>query len=185
MPNSKQPTETKAFAQEDIVLGPELPKDGAQIEELLDRAFGPDRQQKAVYRLRKNLAPVSELSTVARVHGVLRGAIRYSPVKIGDMKASALLLGPLAVDPAVRGAGVGIALMRQTLDKAKALGHEIVVLVGDAPYYARVGFTPAAARTLTIPGQQDSDRILALALTEEALQGVAGELTPDQGPSVS
>jgi predicted N-acetyltransferase YhbS len=185
MSKSNLPIEIGTLTPEDIHLSAELPKDSCDIDRLLDLAFGPDRQGKAVYRFRENLAPIAELSMVARVDGILRGAIRYSPVKIGDHGASALLLGPLAVDPAFRGAGVGLSLMRHTLEVSRELGHKIVVLVGDEPYYARVGFSTSIAKNLIISGQADRNRILGLALVDGAMKDVEGILRPDHGPSVS
>ena len=50
------------------------------------------------------------------------------------------MLGPLAVSQAKRSAGIGAALMEHALLRARKLGHESIILVGDAPYYARWGF---------------------------------------------
>jgi predicted N-acetyltransferase YhbS len=108
----------------------------------------------------------------------MTGMIRYSPVWIGEAKTPGLLLGPLAVDPSLRGVGIGIELMTRTLDTAKQLGHRIVVLVGDEPYYGRVGFSRSAAHKLVLPGQNDQARLLALELTKDALTDASGILTP-------
>lgn len=174
----------KLTGRAEIEISPETPGDYADIERLLDRAFGAGRHSKPVYSLRKALTPVPELRAVAKVGGVLRGGVRFSPVRIGVQATPALLLGPLAVDPELRGTGIGMALMTHTLGLAKALGHGIVVLVGDEPYYARVGFSRDAARRLTIPGQDDRSRILALALIDGALDGVEGALAPAPGPEI-
>ncbi|NQV20596.1 MAG: N-acetyltransferase [Rhodospirillales bacterium] len=168
-----------------IEISPEAPHDHAEIERLFDKAFGADRHSKAVYQLRANLAPVAELCAVARVDGKLRGAVRFSPVRIGNSATPALLLGPLAVDPELKGAGVGLALMKHTLAAAKAMGHGIVILVGDEPYYARAGFSRQAAQRLTIPGQEDRARVLALELIAGALEGIEGALAPAPDAAVS
>lgn len=185
MPSNEQFGGGDAAAKPAIDLAQERPEDGPAIEALLDKAFGLDRREKAVYRLREGLSPIDDLGTVARVGGILRGSIRFSLVEIGPSATPALLLGPLAVDPAVGGAGVGLSLMQHTLGAARGLGHDIVVLVGDEPYYARVGFSSMAARKLLIPGQNEQNRVLALALNSGALDGVEGIVRPRKNARAS
>jgi predicted N-acetyltransferase YhbS len=145
----------------------------AAIEHLLDLSFGPDRTAKTVYKLREGVPPVAELCFVAFEAGVLKGSLRFWPVLIGG-HTPALLLGPLAVDPAERGKGIGIGLMEHALAEATRLGHRIVILVGDAPYYARVGFAREGAKNLQLPGWVDENRFLARALVPGALDGLSG-----------
>lgn len=152
----------------------EKPSDLVAIEDMLDKAFGPGRFAKTAYRLREAVAPVSRLSFVAWEDGVMRGSLRFWPIEIGDDNVAALLLGPLAVDPAHRGRGIAIGMMEIALARAAEDGHRIVVLVGDEPYYARLGFSAAKARDLRMPGPVDQARLLALELVPDALQDVAG-----------
>ncbi len=159
-------------------LSPEQSTDQGEIEDLLDKALGPERKTKPAHIFREGLRPIAELCMVARTGGAMTGMIRYSPVWIGEAKTPGLLLGPLAVDPSLRGVGIGIELMTRTLDTAKQLGHRIVVLVGDEPYYGRVGFSRSAAHKLVLPGQNDQARLLALELTKDALTDASGILTP-------
>ena len=91
-------------------------------------------------------------------------------------EGSALLLGPLAVDPDVKGAGVGSALMRHAIAEATRLGHRAILLVGDAPYYARFGFSAEKTEVLAMPGPYERHRFLALELTEGALDEAEGVL---------
>lgn len=162
-----------------MIITPELPRHAAAIESLLDTAFGPDRLSKTAYRLRDGVAPIPELCLVATGHDdlgneVLKGTIRYWPVSIGEGKVPALLLGPIAVDPALQGSGLGSRLIRMTLSKAAAAGHRIVLLVGDAPYYQRFGFSRELTRALDFPGPVDLNRFLGLELAPGALDGVSG-----------
>lgn len=157
-----------------IEMRNERPGDAGQIEHLLDLAFGPGRFAKTAWRLREGVAPVAGLSLVAWEDGVMRGSIRFWPIVIGDAKTPALLLGPLAVDPVERGRGIAVGLMQTALEKAGNLGHRVVVLVGDEPYYARVGFSARSAAALRLPGPVDRNRLLALALAPGALDGVTG-----------
>ena len=82
-----------------------------------------------------------------------------------DGRHSAIMLGPLAVDPSRRSNGIGQQLMEATLSRAAELGHRICVLVGDEPYYGKVGFERALADDLALPGPVDPARLLAKELT--------------------
>lgn len=152
----------------------ERPGDKGDIEFLLDMAFGPGRFAKTAYRLREGVDCIPELSMVAIEDRILRGSIRYWPILIGAAQIPALLLGPLAVDPVHRGRGIAVRLMELSLEKAASLGHRIVVLVGDEPYYARVGFSAVMAKGLSLPGPVDLKRLLAKELAPGALAGVSG-----------
>ncbi len=163
----------------------ERPEDTGQIELLLDKAFGPGRFAKTAYRLREGVGFIPDLSLVAWEDGVMRGSLRYWPIEIGDTRTSAILLGPLAVDPEQRGRGIALRLMELSLEKAAALGHRIVVLVGDEPYYARVGFSAAAARGLRMPGPVDRTRLLARELVPGALNGISGLIHKARTATVS
>lgn len=152
----------------------ERPEDAGQIELMLDKAFGPGRFAKTAYRLREEVDFIPELSLAAWEDGVMRGSLRYWPIEIGDARTPALLLGPLAVDPEQRGRGIALRLMELSLQKAAELGHSIVVLVGDEPYYTKAGFSAALARDLRLPGPVDRTRLLARELVPGALHGISG-----------
>jgi predicted N-acetyltransferase YhbS len=154
----------------------ERASDDAAIERLIDSGFGPGRFAKTAYRLREGVAPDARLSFVAENPrpAVLLGAVRFWPVIVGQ--SSALLLGPLAVDPKLRGRGIGIALMQRGLEEARVLGFESVVLVGDEPYYAKVGFAKLKPGQVRFPGPVDGDRLLGLALKPGALETLSGEV---------
>ncbi len=153
-----------------------MPADEADIERLLDLAFGPDRSEKTVYRLRAGIAPIAELCTVIREQSTLRGSLRFWPVVIGPERVPALLLGPVAVAPADRGKGYARALIWDGLRRARELGYRIVLLVGDEPYYAQFGFTRPLAERLELPGPVDAARFLGLELEPGALAGISGML---------
>lgn len=151
----------------------ETGRDSAEVEALLDLAFGPGRVALSSYRLRDGIEPVEGLGLVARDDcDSLAGAIRYWPVRIGDAGAPALLLGPVAVHPIRQGEGLGALLIGASLERARAAGWTRVVLVGDAPYYGRFGF--ARLPTLEFPPPTNPDRLLARALEPGAFDGVGG-----------
>jgi predicted N-acetyltransferase YhbS len=158
----------------------ERPEDRAAIDQLLDRAFGAGRLDKTSYAFRKGVAPVADLALVARADAdsAILGTLRFWPVRIGSH--AALLLGPLAVEPALKGKGIGAALMFQGLDAAAWARHSRVVLAGDLDYYARFGFVPAAPMGLVMPGEAPH-RLLARELAKGAFAGVAGAIARHPG----
>lgn len=124
------------------------------------------------------MPPVAELSRISRdASGILGGAIRYWPVRVGGAKA--LLLGPVAVHPTRQGEGLGGLLIRESLHAAERLGWERVMLVGDAPYYGRFGF--ARLEGVEMPPPTNPERVLGLALQPGAWEGVTGEVTRFEG----
>ncbi len=151
----------------------ERPQDAPLIELLLDRAFGYNRHNRTVYRLREGVAPIAELCFSAiDVEGALLGSIRYWPVVAGE--APALLLGPLAVEPSLQGQGIGRALVGHSLDQARAAGHGVCLVVGAPDYYRPFGFINAAQIGLILPGPVDPERFQVAELIDRALEGVEG-----------
>lgn len=160
-----------------IAIDAEKPADIAAREALLDRAMGPGRRRKASEKLRRGRLPAEGLAFVARDGtGRLVGTVRLWNVTVGEGGPSALLLGPLAVEPALKGAGVGTSLMRKAVSEAALRGHSAILLVGDAPYYARFGFSSERTGSLAMPGPYERDRFLALELADGALDGANGVL---------
>jgi predicted N-acetyltransferase YhbS len=155
---------------------PERPQDQVPREALLDVAFGSDRMNRTTYRLRDGIAPIRALSYVALIDGVFQGSLRFWPINVQGARAP-ILLGPLAVDPAGQGQAVGIALVRNGVHRARRLGHDLVVLVGDHAYYKRLGFIHAARFKLEMPGPVDMDRLLIRKIPRGRIIGVTGPIT--------
>jgi predicted N-acetyltransferase YhbS len=153
--------------------------DANQIELLLDKSFGIDRRIKTSYRLREGNQPIGGLSLLIRDPEIgIAGAISLWPLRIGKAGSDALLLGPLAVHPERQNIGIGLALMREGLARAKKGGHGLVLLVGDEPYYARVGFARVPDERLLLPGPVDYSRLLYLELIAESLAEAEGLVLP-------
>lgn len=150
--------------------------DAAMREALLDACFGETRHGRTCQRLRDGRAPAAGLALAAVREGKLVGTVRLWHVSAGGRPA--LVLGPLAVDPACRELGIGAALMRQALAAARARGHAAVILLGDAPYYARFGFSAEKTGELSLPGPFERDRLLAVEFTDRALDGAEGMIVP-------
>lgn len=160
-----------------MIISLEKPHQAAAVEALLDTAFGPDRFRKTTYRLREGVDASPELSFVALETGAngaetVVGTVRYWPVMIGGTPS--VMLGPIAVAPHLQGTGIGSKLIRISLNKAFSLGHRSVILVGDAPYYNRFGFTRDLTLSMYLPGPVDPARFLGLELVAGALNGVGG-----------
>jgi predicted N-acetyltransferase YhbS len=148
-------------------------------EALLDASFGANRHLRACQRLRDGRAPAEGLAFSAVRERGLVGTVRLWDVEAGGTRT--LLLGPLAVDPSCRDLGIGAALMKHALTIAEARGHGAVLLLGDAPYYARFGFSASKTGELRLPGPFEADRLLGLELRAGALTGAAGMIAPAGG----
>nr|WP_239113372.1 N-acetyltransferase [Shimia biformata] len=152
----------------------ETDADWWEVEALYDLCFAPGREALSSYRLRDGVPPVPDLRLVARDEaGVLAGAIRYWPVHVAGLDA--LLLGPVAVHPTRQGEGLGGVLIRDSLDIARGQGWSRVMLVGDAPYYSRFGFSRLEG--VVMPPPTNPDRVLGIELVPGCWQGVRGDVT--------
>jgi predicted N-acetyltransferase YhbS len=150
--------------------------DVAAREALLDTCFGANRSLRTCQRLRNGQAPADGLAFSAVRQGRMVGTLRFWHVSAGGVPA--LVLGPLAVDPCCRKLGIGRALMEHALAAAAAHGHGAVILLGDAPYYARFGFSRRKTGELSLPGPFERERLLGLELREGALDGARGMIVP-------
>ncbi len=157
----------------DVVIRQETAPDFSAREALLDLSFGAERWRKTCERLRENRLPAENLAFVAHENGALVGTLRFWSIAAGE-DHDALLLGPIAIDPLLRSRGLGGRMIRHGLLCARELGHRAVLLVGDAPYYQRFGFSRHDAEKLDLPGPVDLARFLALELQPGALAGAKG-----------
>jgi predicted N-acetyltransferase YhbS len=158
----------------------ERASDVAAREALLDACFGETRHTRTCQRLRDGRAPAQGLSLSAVRQGRLVGTVRLWHVSVGGCPA--LMLGPLAVEASCRQLGVGAALMERAIAAAKARGHRAIILLGDAPYYARFGFSAAKTGQLALPGVFERDRLLGLELVEGGLDGAWGMIAATGTP---
>ncbi|WEF23700.1 N-acetyltransferase [Paracoccus sp. S3-43] len=161
---------------------PETPADEPEVEGLYDLCFAPGRTALSSYRLRDGVPKVGDLCLVLRDgSNTLMAAIRFWPVRVGGRPV--LLLGPIAVHPTAQGEGLGGLLMRDSLTRARKLGWDRVLLVGDAPYYSRFGF--ARLDDVVMPPPTNPARVLGLELRPGAWVDVMGPVTretlPDAG----
>jgi predicted N-acetyltransferase YhbS len=152
-------------------------EDAAQVAALNAESFGPGRFAKSAYRLREGVNPIPSLSFVAVENSakeVLRGSVRFWPIKVGGHEE--LLLGPLAVQSDQRGRGIGIALMQAGIAAAQTGPWRAILLVGDEPYYTKVGFSRLPPGRVKFPGPVDQNRILGLSLKAGELLTLSGQV---------
>ena len=152
--------------QPGLILQFERPQDGPAVDALIDRAFGPGRFTKVSERVREFATFAPELSVCAWSGDRLLGCARMWRVRVGGRPVT--FLGPFAVEQGERNAGFGARLIARACEAAQAAGESHVVLVGDEPYFSRVGFARAAGREVIMPGPVDQRRVLVRALTPDA-----------------
>ncbi|GAA4179552.1 N-acetyltransferase [Shinella granuli] len=136
-----------------IFLRPERPDDVDAIRTLTETAFRTAPHADGTEHLiidRLRAAGALTLSLVVESDGVIVGHVAFSPVTVSDGSVGWYGLGPISVDPARQGEGIGGRLVKDGLERLKALGAAGCVLLGDPAYYGRFGF--AADPKLTLDG---------------------------------
>jgi predicted N-acetyltransferase YhbS len=153
----------------------------AAVEALLDRAFGSGRRARTAYRIRAGADPVAALSFAALdAGGGLAGTIQCWPVTLacdGGHTAPLVMVGPVAVEPALQQAGIGRALMERMLaavPECDAPGCGALMLIGDPGYYGRFGFTADRTGGWRLPGPFEPHRLLARGADVPACAGALG-----------
>jgi predicted N-acetyltransferase YhbS len=157
------------------IIRHERPADIEAREALLDRAFGENRRRRTSERLREGRLPAEGLAFIATDGKRVVGTARLWNIAC-DSGEAALLLGPVAVAEDSHNRGIGAALVRRALREARRRDHGAVVLVGDAPYYSRFGFSMEKACDLFMPGPFERHRLLVRELKVGALAGARGLL---------
>lgn len=146
-----------------IQISTATPADQPEIEALLDERFGPARHNRTAYRLRDGVKPIALLCLVAREDGRLLGSVQCWPLQLRNAdgrRFPLVLLGPVAVDRSHEGEGLGTLLMTEALARADVAPGLPLLLIGDAPYYGRFGFSAAPTGGWQVPGPVDRARLL-------------------------
>jgi predicted N-acetyltransferase YhbS len=137
----------------------------ADVERLLDAAFGADRHKRTAYRLRAGTMAIPLLSFAAVEGGVLIGSLQSWPVMLetpSGQRAPLTLVGPVAVSPALQRSGIGRTLMTHMLTVADAGAADALMMIGDPEYYGRFfGFSTEATSGWHLPGPVERHRLLA------------------------
>lgn len=162
----------------DVSSRPITPEDVPLISALHDRVFGPGRFARTAYRVRETM-PETTISPYCRLIAdgdTLIAALRMSDIRIGGREGAALL-GPLVVAPEFANQGFGQTVVRHAVEAARDAGVELVVLIGDEPYYGRLGFRLVPSGTIVFPGPVDPKRILVNELKDGALAQYVGAVS--------
>lgn len=159
-----------------IVSEHECPANEEELLAVVDHAMGPIWTTRSSHQLRIGGTHIKDLSLMAFIEDRMVGTVRLWPVIAGDA-GPALLLGPLAIEPELQGKGVGKSLMEEVLRRAHKTGHKAIILVGDAPYYERFGFSALPTWFLRMPGRYDQNRLLSYELEKGYLQDKEGIIT--------
>lgn len=148
------------------------------VERLLDRAFGADRRARTAYKVRGTAQAIPHLSFAAVEDGALLGTVQCWPVRLSADHGSThplVMVGPVAVEPVRQGTGIGRALVTRALDAARGTGEDAaLMLIGDAEYYRRFGFTADRTGSWRLPGPVERHRLLARGDSVPDLAGLLG-----------
>lgn len=161
-----------------FTIRPENAADKADILALHEEAFGPGRFTRTAYRIREQATTAKQIALTAWYDDRLAGAIQFTAIRIGG-RSGAMLMGPLAIAPAFKNMGCGIKLMKQGLEQAASGDCALVILIGDLPYYQRVGFGRVPPGQIALPGPADPARLLAVMLKDGAMDDYSGLVSAD------
>ncbi len=154
----------------------------ADVEALLDAAFGADRKTRTAYRMREGVNAVPALSFAALDGDRLVGTLQSWPVALEGPDGALTpmtLVGPVAVLPDLQRAGLGKQLMEALIKVAAEQGHDALMMIGDPEYYGRFfGFSAEATGGWAVPGPVERRRLLAR-ISRPGGVPAAGRIIPD------
>lgn len=163
-----------------IKIKQEVEKDYLDVERVVEEAFEnaehtDHTEHLLVSRLRRSGEFIPELSMVARVGEQIVGHVMFTRMWVeGEQQVEVLALAPVSVAPGYQSKGVGSALIREGLEKAKELGFRGVIVLGHDQYYPRFGFGKASAFGIDAPFEVPDSAFMALEIVEDGLKGVSG-----------
>ena len=157
-------------------LAVEQAQDHAAVDALMRRAFGPGHFAKVSERLREGNVARGDLCFCAWSGDTLAGAVRLWPVRAGG--SPLLFLGPIGVEEAFRGMGLGALLIERACGAALAAGDPLIALVGARALFEPLGFSVVPEGRLLLPGPVDPQRIFWRALRPDGEAGIAGAVVP-------
>ena len=171
-----------------MIIRLEEPKDYRTVEELTRAAFNnPDRvdhskigcpmEHHMVHKLREKDG-IMKLSFVAELGGRIVGHIIYSDAHIlqsDGSRVDVLNFGPISVCPELQKTGIGSALMKYSIEKAKKLGYGAILFFGHPEYYPRFGFVEAKEFGITDCNGDNYPAFMAMELKEGFFKNVSGK----------
>ena len=155
----------------------EAKNDHIEVERLLDLVFTPRRKLLSSYQLRNSANKVDNRSYVIKDNSKkVVGSIRFWNIKVDKNPSRGLLLGPLAIHPIYQSEGLGEKLVANGIEQAYANGWNWVVLVGEAGYYSKFGFSKKPTEGISIGDGLDNERLLGLDINKSFLEEAVGTL---------
>lgn len=146
-----------------IAIRDETPGDFDTVRIIINDAFETPDEAKLVASLRALASPL--ISLVAEESESVVGHIMFSPVTIDGSDSLVFGLAPMAVAPARQHEGIGSALVREGMERCRALGAAGVVVLGHSAYYPRFGFRSASEFGLSSEYDVPDDVFMALELS--------------------
>ncbi len=155
-------------------IRPETEADRTAIDRVNRQAFGRDEEASLVRRLRDEGLVV--VSLVAEQDGAVVGHLMLSwlPTRVEGHLLRVVALAPVAVLPERQRQGIGSRLVEASIEAARALNVEAIIVLGHPRFYPRFGFSAAAAQGLSAPFSGEA--FMALELVPGTLAGKAGSV---------
>ena len=153
----------------------EIAADTPEVERLTGLGFDDSHKRRNIWRLRE-AEPVENLCLVAASdvdQGPLLGSIRFWPITLAGLPS--ILLGPLAVDPALRGQGIGMALVREGLRRAESAPWAFCFVSGEPEYYPRLGFTKISQAQVDLPAYIEDERLHIISVSGNTIDSLPPE----------
>ncbi len=158
-----------------IEIRPERPEDERAVYEVLLAAFGRKDEPDLLDAIRPGAPP--RISLVAVRGDEILGHIFFSPVSVeGPSPFSAISLAPLAVKPEEQNGEIGSMLTRAGLEACRAIGENVVFVLGHPTYYPRFGFEPAEPRGLECQWPGRGPAWMVAELEPDSIRGRTGRV---------
>ena len=162
-----------------MFIRPETAQDEAEIVRLTGLGFDENHKNRNIWRLRdgdrvKNLCLVAVDDQVdGQDEAPLLGSIRFWPILIAGFPS--VLLGPLAVDPALRGQGIGMGLVREGLRRAESAPWAFCFVSGEPDYYPRLGFSKISTGQIDLPAPIEDERLHLISVSGNSIDSLPQE----------
>ena len=149
-----------------IDIRDETPQDWNAVYQVICSAFLQSAEAELVKELRE--ADDGVIALVAEENGKIVGHVLLSKM---DAPFRALALAPVTVDPKRQGRGIGSALIKEAVIRARSEGWAAIFVLGEPNYYKRFGFDREAAAGFTSPYAGDHFMVLKLSSSLPAIFG--------------
>lgn len=174
---------------EHYTLRRETPQDYRAVEELTREAFWnvyrPGCTEHFVlHQFRDRAAFIPELDLVMEVDGRLAGHVMYvhSAIRTDEgREVSIMTFGPISIAPQFQRRGLGSALVKESLDRARALGAGAVAITGNPDFYGKCGFVPGKRLGVRYAEDPEADYFLICELQPGFLDGITGTFRDPEG----